>query len=745
VDVAGNGVATIGQMTGYGKIVKTGTGALAFGNGVGVLGGELRVSGGVVSAVTAVRDASAPADLPVFHVDASRTNTFTLVQENGTNFITRWTSIGAASNAAVARAGYKRPFVLTNDLAGLPTVGFGPYGDTYNACLKWETAVSSVRSAFLVLGSQEGGGFILGAQGSAHFHRGPNNGVLNPVTTNSPMFGFDVSASVLGGSVFLDGVRVAAPTSQKLSGGYQLIEILTTDATTADLFAADRTFIERGGGQRLAEVIIYDRLLTESERSQTEAYLNKKWFGKSAAPAAPLGTVAVADGTGFGAYGLPVQINRLEGAGTVVKSGNDTLTLIDTTAFTGTVDVTAGTLNLAVPAAPLAPPTNTLFWVDASKAGSIDTDASGAVQTWRDAAGNGLYATAQSGHAPTLRGGDFAGRPVVDMGPYGSSSSSGSMLWSQRLTGMKTVVWVLGSQMSGGYLLGATNNGTSFHRGPPPEGGEIAVTSMTYRSYILSANWGATIPTAAYTNGVSIITTTTGLSGGYQTLFMTWNSGTYADGFAFDRNIADRFGGQRLAEFIAYDRVLTDSERVTTDAYLNQKWFGQTTPGYARPATQTGVILREGAVLAMNGTEQSVTALSGVGLVSNGTLVVSGTLSPGLTPGHCSVLVVTGGLTLSTNVVYEVDSTLSTCDAVAVSGCLTVSGGGAVTARLPEPPGLGWAGHRTVMTFGTIVGASNLRTWTVTGLPSGYTGGLSVEGTTVYLEIRAKGTLLQLR
>ena len=741
VQVEGSGTAALGQLTGGGSVVKTGSGTLALGSGMSGFAGALQVGQGAVSATTA--DAAVPASGPVFHVDASRTNTFTIVQENGTNFIMRWGSLAAVSNAAVFRTGFNRPYLLTNDVAGaLPAVGFGPYG-TNGACLKWETTVSTVRSVFLVLGSQEGGGFLLGAGGAANFHRGGIANVLNPVLQNSPMFGFDVSANVYNGTTYLDGARLADPRSKGLSGSYQLIEILTADLTTADLFAGDRTFNDRAGGQRLAEVIVYDRALTERERLQTEGYLNQKWFGRQSMAAA-LGTVAVSNGVGLAAGLVPMVVNRLVGEGTVVKSGSSTLTLADTTAFTGTVDVTAGTLTLAVPAAPLAPPTNTLFWVDASKPGTVDTDASGNVLAWRDATGNGRYAASLTGRYPTLRGNDFVGRPVVDMGPYGTSTS-GSMLWNQQLTGMKSIVWVLGSQASGGYLLGATN-GTPFHRGPPPEGGQITVATFSPRNYMLSSTWSANIPTAAYTNGVLVNTETAGLSGGYQVLFMTWNSGTFADGFAFDRTaFADRYGGQRLAEFIAYDRVLTDSERLATDAYLNQKWFGQATAGYSRPATQTGVILREGAVLAMNGTEQSVTSLSGVGTVSNGTLVVTATLSPGLATGACVTLAVKGGLTLANGMTYELDCTRTNCAVVTVSGALNVAGSGTCAVRLPQPAGTGWAGRVAVMTFGSITGEANLSAWTVTGLPTSYTGGLVVEGQTVFLAIRPKGTLITVR
>ncbi|HNX35605.1 MAG TPA: hypothetical protein PKM57_13310 [Kiritimatiellia bacterium] len=741
VQVDGDGAAAIGLLSGGGDVVKTGSGTLAMGNGGLGFAGAVRVAEGAVSATTA--DAGAAAACPVFHVDASQTNTMTFAEENGTNFITRWKSLGTASNAAVERAGYRRPYLLTNDVVGaLPAVGFGPFG-TDGSCLKWETAVATARSVFLVLGSQEGGGFLLGSTIAAHFHRGNRGSTFLPITKDNVMFGWDVSANVYNGAVYLDGLRVASPTAQTLSGGYQLIEILTTDNTTADLFAGDRDSCPgRGGGQRLAEVLIYDRLLTERERQQTENYLNRKWFGRSAAGAG-FGTVSVEDGAEVSAEVVPLVVNRLLGVGTIVKSGSDTLTLSDTTGFTGTVEVTGGALNLAVPAAPLAPPSNTHFWVDAAKAGTIDTDASGLVLQWRDATGNGRYATPVPGRYPTLRGNDFAGLPTVDMGPYGSTGSSG-MYWNQRLTGLRTLIWVMGSQMSGGYLLGATN-GTPFHRGPAPEGGEIMVTNFTCRNYMLSGSWGATLPTSAYTNGVAVNTTTTGLSGGYQTLFMTWSGGTYADGFAFDRTIGDRYGGQRVAEFIAYDRVLTDAERLAADAYLDRKWFGKTTGGYAQPATRTGVILHEGTALTMNGSSQTVTALSGSGAVSNGTLVVLNQLSPGLFVADCVTLPVGGSLTLADGVTFEADYARPDHDQVAVSGTLTVSGGGTFAVRLPEPPGTGLEGRVAVMTFGTIEGVPRLASWTVTGLPSAYKGALVVEGQTVYLEIRTRGTILLLR
>lgn len=749
VQVDGTGTAALGSVSGNGDLIKTGTGALGV-QGNLPLSGKVRVDQGTVASYAP--GSSSPALSPIFHLDASRADTLTLAQENGTNFVTRWNSIGIASNAAVVRAGYARPWLLSNSGigGGQPVVDFGPLmyqSPYYGACLQWEQRVSSIRTVFMVMGSQDGGGFFLGDTDQRDFHRGANSSeALQPITKDNAILGFDLSAKVANGIVYLDNDRVVNPFSRDVtfSGGYQLLEVLTTDSCQANLFAADRSFTDRAGGLRLAEVLVYDRVLSETERLQTENYLNAKWFVRTAVGSA-LGTVRVADGVGVQADVSPLTVNQLEGSGTVVKSGGDTLTLTDTTAFTGTVEVAGGTLALAVPAAPLAPPSNTFFWLDASKAGTVSLDASGYVSAWYDVTGNGLYATSSvAGHLPKLRTSDFAGRSVVDMGIYGGSSSSATMLWKQRLSGMKTIVWVLGSQKSGGYLLGVSD-GVSFHRGPPPTGGEILVSTFSYSNYIYSASWGANIPTAAYTNGVGINTTTTGLSGGYQVLFQTWDGGTYADGFAFDRFIGDRYGGQRLAEFIVYDRVLTDTERLATDAYLNWKWFGKTTSGYSLPDTHTGVILHDGTSLTMGGSEQSVTSLAGSGAVSNGTLVVRGKLSPGLSELDCAHLTVDGNLTLASGSSLELDYDRPSHDLITVSGTLTVQGGGSVTARLPEHVGIGWVGRVPVMTFASGADVSNLLSWSVGGMPAGYTAGLEVDGQTVYLSVRAKGTLILLR
>ena len=297
---------------------------------------------------------------------------------------------------------------------------------------------------------------------------------------------------------------------------------------------------------------------------------------------------------------------------------------------------------------------------------------------------------------------------------------------------------MLGSQASGGYLLGTTDV-AKFHRGPPPPPAEqnITVATMSYLNKIFA--WDAVRPTNAYVDSTLVDPWVATLSGKYQILIFTYNAGNYADGFAFDRAFGDRHGGQRLAEFMAYDRVLTTDEIAAADAYLRAKWFGVVNPGYAMPTTDTGVILHENTLLTMNGSEQRVTTLAGSGSVSNGTLLVSERLSPGMSTGDIAEFPVSGNLTLSAGADYEMDYSNPQVDRVTVSGTLALGSNGAMTVRVSGPVVLG---RFAVVTYGSITGAENLPAWTVNGLPGGYTGKLVAESGVVYLVIRNAGTMI---
>ena len=129
---------------------------------------------------------------------------------------------------------------------------------------------AGIRTIFSVF---KGNSFLLTDTSQYHFHRASDN---NPA---DPIFNGYASANVRGGSTYVNGTLVtgtsfAMPTN--LHNGFNLVEVLTTGNVQADSFNKDRS--SHSGNQYQAEVIMYDRVLTEEERVSVEQYLMHKWF-----------------------------------------------------------------------------------------------------------------------------------------------------------------------------------------------------------------------------------------------------------------------------------------------------------------------------------------------------------------------------------------------------------------------------------------------------------------------------------
>ena len=77
-----------------------------------------------------------------------------------------------------------------------------------------------------------------------------------------------------------DGAKVANPLTTVIPTGYQLITWqLNSGTANVQYMGQDRTIAERVGGKRLCEVITFNRLLSDTERSAVEGYLKAKWWG----------------------------------------------------------------------------------------------------------------------------------------------------------------------------------------------------------------------------------------------------------------------------------------------------------------------------------------------------------------------------------------------------------------------------------------------------------------------------------
>jgi autotransporter-associated beta strand protein len=184
---------------------------------------------------------------------------------------------GHDANASVAVGENSFPSYLADAKTGtgLGAIHFAVAKDL-NPALNSEalTFVSdlNIRTVFSIF---KGSSFLLTDYGACHFHR-PDD--TNPA---APLWISDfTSPYILSGKTYVNGLPVNGATDlmpTNLHNGFNLVEVLTTNSVTASGFNKDRFC--HAGDQYQTEVLIYDFPLTETQRLQTEAYLNAKWFG----------------------------------------------------------------------------------------------------------------------------------------------------------------------------------------------------------------------------------------------------------------------------------------------------------------------------------------------------------------------------------------------------------------------------------------------------------------------------------
>ncbi|MDD2349732.1 MAG: hypothetical protein PHS50_15900, partial [Kiritimatiellae bacterium] len=401
---------------GAGRLTKLGAGDLKVSNSALLTGGLDIQAGRLAFART---DRAYALD-PVFHVDASADNGSVMTDQYG--YVTNWSDVrfngrwAAATNNLINNP----PNLLLNALGGRPVIDFNYYGYASSApasysrtshvterYLSWNAEIANIRTAFWLLGSQNGGGFLLGHTGGVDFHRGA---ATWGDSTEPGLFNGDAAAGVKNGRIFVDGLKLDSYWQRGvLNGGYQLVQLVTTANAAANQFSRDRVSTVQCGGQRLGEVVLFNYALTEKERMNMEALLAAKWFGD-------LRRVALADGavldTGTGTGN--VMLAALEGAGTARREGAATLRVLDGAAFSGILETRLDRLDVSHLESPAQPAPNPSLWLDASRPGGVTVDGT-TITGIRDFSTNNLP-IGFTGANPVLRT-DELGRPVIDLGP----------------------------------------------------------------------------------------------------------------------------------------------------------------------------------------------------------------------------------------------------------------------------------------------------------------------------------------
>lgn len=678
-------------------------------------------------------------------LDASKTNTLTLGDGNfsagGT--LNTWAdqSVAGAHATKVGTVTW-RPDMLN----GMPVVDLGDAAAANYMTYQYRT----VASGFAIFGSQQGGSFFFGHTVSNHFHRSEDQSSTGPLLWGENN---EWAASFLRrGQWKMDGERYdprrtvsgTVASYRNMTGNYNLYSFVTRAGMTAitDQLSRDRT--GSGGRQRFGEIIFHSGLIAPTNRAATEAYLMNKWFGKSVhgyvSEKAPLfQTIELPVGASknlaidTGVAGQAVAIGTIIGATNITSTGTGKLIVGAVNALrwvpTGAEAVVVGR-NL-----PLANPVNDSslqFWVDASSPSeAFQIGANSRVTRWSDvrdvgktidgtcrgafAYDNGTALWGAACYGPKIQAAALNGRNVMDFGKFSSTNWMGFVSdynTKRNITGIRTVFWVFNSEEGGGWLLGGDGS-YNFHRGDPntaiTKANSIFATEITWVPVGLRLG-------GFYVDGKHVNPMITGMSGGWQLFSVVSGENVQATTFAKDRpgdaGVFMRSGGQKLAEVLIYNRVLTETERRDVEAYLAYKWFNRINNGYRMTVsgdTQT-VELGAGATLTI-ANANGLFKVGGSGTVM-GARVQASELSP-----SANGISFASGLTLVDGAVVKraADGANLNAGKVTVLGGLTVLGGGTLDVTAIS----GNVSGKQFQLFGYDTLSGSFASWTLSGVVTG--------------------------
>jgi len=338
-----SGTTTVANISG--TLTKAGTGQLNVKATAADL--ALSVSEGTVAYVGA--DAVPQTISPAVWIDASVTASMVT---NATAGITRLYDrrTPGETNGFYAEPLYNPPVFTNRALNGYPIMDFGVSTANYsgggdNRMLQFNQKLANIRSVVWVIGSRNGGGFLLGDDVDStgrYFHRG-NLGPSETYGTRSadPLWlSCTRNALITAGETRINGTAVNGTTTG-LSGAWDQVswrlsqgdDALATSPISAIWFAScyANNLGRLNGGQDLAEVLIYTNRLNDAELAAVESYLHQKWFAQTT-----IAHLNLATNTSFvNLSEQPLVIQHLTVQGTNVQVVGNAITVEQATVQSG--------------------------------------------------------------------------------------------------------------------------------------------------------------------------------------------------------------------------------------------------------------------------------------------------------------------------------------------------------------------------------------------------------------------------
>lgn len=245
--------------------------------------------------------------------------------------ISRWLDADGNGMYAEQSTSGKSPIMLTAAQNGRPVMDFGAYsGSASGRSMSFKSAqgenlnLTTIRTAFWVI---QGSNHLLTSATTYDFHRA-GEGDTN---TSAIWHSQHAHSNVRNGQTYLNGAAVNGTTTA-LANTFNLVSLVTTGNAGASSLCSDRTY--RSGGQKIAEIILYNRALDSTERQNVETYLRHKWF---AGPAPASTALAGADVSAGATLDLGQDFTHSQG--TLTLHGDAQLNITGTLTNQSIIDI----------------------------------------------------------------------------------------------------------------------------------------------------------------------------------------------------------------------------------------------------------------------------------------------------------------------------------------------------------------------------------------------------------------------
>lgn len=590
----------------------------------------ISVEGGHVAFASSSASEGAPAAGAYAWLDATRAGTLESLSfaSNPTNYVKGWKDCRAdvaVTATCPSNTPPRLPYIVPDAAGeGLDAISFGYRGWANQSHMEFPNLWlkgGSIYAGFMVVR-------------------------LNDVRNDMPLFGCSTGETLLRdpGQMLsstwiaprtasarwtINGVPVdpvAKQAALQQTSDFFVLAFSSEHPVSVDSIAKDREgldYANNAGGCQVGEMILYKRRLTEAERRDTEAYLMRRWIGKThpAARKKAISSLTFAAGVEPGVESdAPLSVGTVTAdAGVLVKRGGGIVTVGAVKGVQG-VSVEQGTLELDLERTldsfgPIA-------HFDASdlsrSAYYVSEDGVTNVTVWGSSV-NGVRATscARDGRTdwgavtnPVIEHVDMGAglRPVLSFGELvrkagvASATTAAAMTYSAKLP-VREIHMVVADNSEEidrmNFIYDYSNN--KWMRG---QNGKLFDTVYGYTS-------------AGILNGYIALDGETGngatvLPDGFHLVSVAPTESLDANCTAMSAYASA--GGLKFGEQLIFDRELTAEERAFVQGYLRHKWFGASAPVWR---TDVGsVSVATGASVSLSGGIVQSSAVSGGGTIA---------------------------------------------------------------------------------------------------------------------------------